>query len=106
MTRRQTLAILIAVIAIAFCALLASASVTGSESATKRVYPGATWQQVETPEAIGWSSDKLDEAQAFAERLNSAAVMIVHRGMVVESWGDVERNYLCHSMRKSLLSAL
>jgi len=70
------------------------------------VYPGETWQQAETPEELGWSSEKLDEAWAFADRLDSAAVMIVHRGIVVDTWGDVARNYMCHSVRKSLLSAL
>lgn len=70
------------------------------------VYPAETWQQVERPEQLGWSSKKLTEARAFADHLNSAAVMIVHRGRVVDAWGDIERNYLCHSMRKSLMSAL
>jgi CubicO group peptidase (beta-lactamase class C family) len=70
------------------------------------VYPGETWQWAESPEELGWSSEKLAEAWVFAERLDSAAVMIVHRGIVVGAWGDVERNYMCHSVRKSLLSGL
>jgi CubicO group peptidase (beta-lactamase class C family) len=32
--------------------------------------------------------------------------MIVEDGIVVDAWGDVTRKYKCHSMRKSLLSAL
>jgi CubicO group peptidase (beta-lactamase class C family) len=32
--------------------------------------------------------------------------MIVENGEVVAQWGDVERRYKCHSIRKSLLSAL
>lgn len=32
--------------------------------------------------------------------------MIVDDGIVIDSWGDVDRNYHCHSMRKSLLSAM
>ena len=70
------------------------------------VYPGKTWQQAKTPEALGWSSEKRAEARAFASWLGSAAVMIVHRGIVVDAWGDLTRNYKCHSVRKSLLSAL
>ncbi|GAI62377.1 unnamed protein product, partial [marine sediment metagenome] len=27
-------------------------------------------------------------------------------GIVVDAWGDITRNYMCHSMRKSLISAL
>ncbi len=79
---------------------------TPPASTPAAVYPGEVWQQAETPEALGWSSEKLAEARAFADRLGSAAVMIVHRGTVVDAWGDVTRNYNCHSVRKSLLSAL
>jgi CubicO group peptidase (beta-lactamase class C family) len=32
--------------------------------------------------------------------------MIVDDGVVVDAWGDITRNYMCHSVRKSLLSAL
>jgi CubicO group peptidase (beta-lactamase class C family) len=32
--------------------------------------------------------------------------MIVDDGVVVEAWGQIMRKYQCHSMRKSLLSAL
>jgi CubicO group peptidase (beta-lactamase class C family) len=32
--------------------------------------------------------------------------MVVHGGEVVAQWGDVEKRYKCHSIRKSLLSAL
>jgi CubicO group peptidase (beta-lactamase class C family) len=58
------------------------------------------------PEEAGWSSSKLDEARKFSEQIGSAAVMVVHDGAVLAAWGDVERRFLCHSMRKSFLSAL
>ena len=32
--------------------------------------------------------------------------MVVFDGAVLAHWGPIERRYLCHSMRKSLLSAL
>ena len=32
--------------------------------------------------------------------------ILVDDGIVIDAWGDVTRNYQCHSMRKSLLSAL
>jgi CubicO group peptidase (beta-lactamase class C family) len=70
------------------------------------VFPGEDWQYAERPEDMDWSSEGLAEARAFSQRIGSAAVMIVHRGVVVDAWGDVERNYICHSMRKSLFSAL
>jgi CubicO group peptidase (beta-lactamase class C family) len=70
------------------------------------VYPSAEWARVSSPESMGWSSAKLAAAQAYAKRIGSAAVMIVDNGVVVDAWGDLERKYLCHSMRKSLISAL
>jgi CubicO group peptidase (beta-lactamase class C family) len=70
------------------------------------MYPGGTWQEAATPEQLGWSSDKLAKAREYSERIGSAAVMIVDDGLVVDAWGDITRTYQCHSMRKSLLSAL
>jgi CubicO group peptidase (beta-lactamase class C family) len=59
-----------------------------------------------TPESVGWSSQKLDEAKAFAEKINSAAVMVLYDGKVFVSWGNVARKYSLHSIRKPLLGAL
>jgi CubicO group peptidase (beta-lactamase class C family) len=70
------------------------------------VYPGAEWTWASSPERLGWSSEKLALARAFAERIGSAAVMIVDNGVVVDGWGDLAYRYPCHSMRKSLMSAL
>ncbi len=70
------------------------------------VYPGEVWQEAATPKELGWSSEKLAKAQEYSERIGSAAVMIVDDGVVVDAWGDITRKYQCHSMRKSLLSAL
>ena len=70
------------------------------------VYPGKSWQRTATPEQLGWSSEKLDAARAYSEQIGSAAVMVVYDGTVVDAWGDVTRKFQCHSMRKSLLSAL
>jgi CubicO group peptidase (beta-lactamase class C family) len=58
------------------------------------------------PEEVGWSSEKLEEAKAFAEKINSAAVMMLYDGKVFISWGNVDKNYKCHSIRKPFLSAL
>lgn len=54
----------------------------------------------------GWSSDALERARQYASTIATAAVMIVHRGHPVYQWGDVSARYKCHSIRKSLLSAL
>jgi len=84
----------------------AEPELTPHDDTAREVYPGEVWQEATTPEQIGWSPEKLAKAQEYSERIGSAAVMIVDDGVVVDAWGDITRNYLCHSMRKSLLSAL
>ena len=69
-------------------------------------YPGVHWEKVDQPEQMGWSSEKLALARDFSKAIGSDAVMIVDNGGVVDAWGDIRRNYQCHSMRKSILSAL
>ena len=78
---------------------------TYAGKATK-VYPGKNWQKTSTPEQLGWSSEKLAAARTYSEKIGSAAVMIIDDGVVVDAWGDITRKFECHSMRKSLLSAL
>ena len=70
------------------------------------VYPGIDWAWASSPESLGWSSAKLAKAQSYSQRIGSAAVMIVDDGIIVAAWGNVSHKHPCHSMRKSLLSAL
>jgi CubicO group peptidase (beta-lactamase class C family) len=58
------------------------------------------------PEDVGWSSDKLAELAAYAESVNYTAIVLACDGKVFFSWGEVEKNYQCHSIRKPFLSAL
>lgn len=64
------------------------------------------WLQAADPVAAGWSAEGLERARALAERIGSAAVLVVREGVVACAWGDVERRFRCHSIRKSLVSAL
>jgi CubicO group peptidase (beta-lactamase class C family) len=68
--------------------------------------PPACWPRAELPEELGWSSVKLDGLAPELERLKVAALMVVTEGQVVLEWGNTANNFLAHSMRKSLLSAL
>jgi CubicO group peptidase (beta-lactamase class C family) len=70
------------------------------------VYPAERWSKAANPERLGWSSKKLAEARAYAATIDTAAVMIVDNGVVVDAWGDIARPFQCHSMRKSLMSGL
>jgi len=66
----------------------------------------SAWRQYATPEGAGFSSERLGQAWELADRIGSAAVFAVYRGHALLAWGEVERRYECHSVRKSLMSAL
>jgi CubicO group peptidase (beta-lactamase class C family) len=71
-------------------------------------FPGADWERLGDAEAqsAGWSREKLAEARAFSQTLNTEAVMIVTRGKVLDSWGPIDQKFNIHSIRKSFLSAM
>jgi CubicO group peptidase (beta-lactamase class C family) len=69
-------------------------------------YPGAAFGTT-TPEAVGWSAEKLAAARTWSQQIApSAAVMIIQHGLVVAEWGDISVKSNLYSVRKSLLSAL
>jgi CubicO group peptidase (beta-lactamase class C family) len=93
-----------------FCVLVIVAGVIGwatgwSADAGAR-YPDGSWLRYASPEDAGWSTAKLDSARGLWEQIDSAAFMVIHDGAVLVAWGDVTRRFMCHSVRKSFLSAL
>jgi hypothetical protein len=42
----------------------------------------------------------------YSKKIDTAAVRIVDDGVVVDAWGDITKNFQCHSMRKSIMSAI
>jgi CubicO group peptidase (beta-lactamase class C family) len=69
-------------------------------------YPGLTFETT-TPEAAGWSVERLGEAKSWSQQIApTAAVMIIQHGIIVAEWGDTAVKSNLHSVRKSLLSAL
>jgi CubicO group peptidase (beta-lactamase class C family) len=69
-------------------------------------FPGATFEAT-TPEAAGWSAEKLAEAKSWSQKVEpTSAVMIVQHGRIVAEWGNTAVKSNLHSVRKSLLSAL
>lgn len=116
MKRRLFSLILVAGLVLAACAPAAPAPTPtttpqpstqdSGDPARSPVYPGAEWARAGSPESMGWSPARLALAQAYAQRIGSAAVMVIGDGKVVAAWGDMTHRYNCHSMRKSLMSAL
>ena len=62
--------------------------------------------QYVTPEEVGWSSQKLADAETFAAQTGYSAVMALYDGKVFFAWGEIERKFLLHSIRKPMMSAL
>ena len=58
------------------------------------------------PALAQWSDQDLVEARSFYDQLNSAALVVLHRGETVVSWGQVSEKYNVASIRKSLLNSL
>lgn len=64
------------------------------------------WPKACRPEKLGLDSARLAEARAYSETINTAAVVIVVDGTIACEWGDVDKKFNTHSIRKSFLSAL
>lgn len=75
-------------------------------AASPSLLPAEQWKQYETPEEAGWSSEKLSAVQEMTNKAGSAAVMVIYNGAILTQWGQTDRRFMCHSIRKSLLSAL
>jgi CubicO group peptidase (beta-lactamase class C family) len=69
-------------------------------------YPDKHWHQAVKPEDRGWSSEKLATAKAYADSLDTAAVIVIDDGIIVSQWGATATKFNVHSIRKSFLSAL
>jgi CubicO group peptidase (beta-lactamase class C family) len=68
--------------------------------------PGEHWMRYADPAEAGFDPERLEAARVAWEALPSSTFLVVADGAVVAAWGDVERRFMCHSVRKSFLSAL
>ncbi|CAN5227842.1 serine hydrolase [soil metagenome] len=89
----------------AIIAVILFVSCTSTET-SESVFPAADWEWMSDVTEYGWSEEGLQAARDLTDELHTSAVMIVHKGKVVDAWGDLEYKYRCHSIRKSFLSAL
>lgn len=73
---------------------------------SKSSFPEEHWQIVKSPEILGYSATNLNKAKTYSETINTAAVVIIKKGQLLFEWGEVDKKYMTHSMRKSFLSAM
>ena len=89
--------------------LLAGAALVAGTALAPRIAAAEDWQRWATPEEAGFSSAAIDAAERHWLALPDApraAFMLVYRGRILASFGSESRQFWCHSMRKSFLSAL
>lgn len=86
-----------------FFALVLVATLPAQE--VRRV-PDAHWERYADVTEAGFDADGLEAARRAWEAMPSSAFLVISGGAVVASWGDVERRFMCHSVRKSFLTGL
>jgi len=89
-----------------FLFIIVAASGTGFGQTASDRYPEDHWMRFIRVKEAGFDPAKLQEAKALWEGLPSSAFLVIADGAVIASWGDAKRRFMCHSVRKSFLSAL
>lgn len=104
--KHTKLVTLIVVLIAAFMSILIGSPLLHQAEAAEKRYPGVHWEKATSPEKLGYSSGKLQEAQEYTKSIKTAAVMIIVDGAVLAEWGEITARFNVHSIRKSFLSAL
>ena len=83
-----------------YCVVIVIASQVAGSNEKKHVfspteYPGQHWIQIKKPEDRGWSSEKLAAAKAYADSIDTAAVIIVDddpaKKVTLDQFGELLR---------------
>lgn len=70
-------------------------------------FPKENWKTYTNVADGGWSKEKLKLVKEYYKTIASSSLMIVDKnGLVVAAWGEYEREFITHSVRKSFMSAL
>lgn len=69
-------------------------------------YPGIEWEKVASPEAAGYSSERLNILRAWLKTQNTTGMMVVLGGRVLFEYGNVAEISKIASVRKSVLGML
>jgi len=76
-------------------------------NATDYVFPDSNWEQIEKPDTLGWNIEKLIELEQFIiNKTNITGLVIINKGRMLFSYGDIKELSYIASCRKSVLSIL
>ena len=73
---------------------------------TQAQTPGRFWEQYQNVTDAGFSKNKLALVSEQFKNSQGAALMVVHKGKVLLSHGDITRRFMVHSIRKGFMNAL
>lgn len=101
---RRWSALVVAVLSLAAgCARVGSRSI---DAVSDAVYPGARWDSITNPRAVGWSPAGLDSVRADLATLASTGFVAVVGGRILMTYGNTDTVTYLASVRKSVLSML
>jgi CubicO group peptidase (beta-lactamase class C family) len=69
-------------------------------------FPGKTWERIEKPESVGYSSARLQALRAWLQSLDTTAMMVSVGGRSLFEYGDLAHLSYLASVRKSVLAML
>ena len=64
----------------------ASYQLLAKYSPEQAYFPDKLWLKAASPNLLGWSPEKLAVARQFSSQLDTAAVVIIHNGVIVDEW--------------------
>ena len=96
---------------ISFASVTSTAVASATESLenydeSKYYYPGKRWYQLHDPKVAKWSDVHLAEIRNMHSQMGTGAAVIVYRGVVIYSFGEIDKKYQLYSVRKSLMSLM
>lgn len=74
--------------------------------ATAPVFPGAEWERIAEPEAVGFSTQGLEDLREHVEQLPSTGLVVVVDGHLLFENGNIADTSYIASVRKSVLAML
>ncbi len=77
-----------------------------SGCAKQQVFPGESWERIESTEAVGYDSEKMAAAGEFAKTLDTTGFMVIVGGRVLYEYGNIDTLTYMASVRKSILAML
>ena len=71
-----------------------------------QVFPAGDWARIDRPEAVGYSSARLQALRTWLQALDTTAMMVVVDGRSLFEYGDLTHLSYLASVRKSILAML